>query len=228
MKKNLEPQIKVKVINYLICKNILKNTDTLINEFNIGDFSRRVDLALIKEDRMFAFEIKSEGDTLIRLKAQVEKYLEYFDKVTVITSPQHSKKALSLTPENVALWEVNESIIRVLRKGKTIINKDKLKMLQLMTAKDLRKVAKKNNIVLNSTQRNILEKNLIFIPSTTLRENAIKSLKDRYEKVNLAKIAKITVDDFSKNTKKLIAAKNRPEDTTSFIESLALIENELN
>ncbi|MEQ1298472.1 sce7726 family protein [Acinetobacter radioresistens] len=230
MTRNLEPQLKVLIINHLIAKGLIDKNDTLINEFNIGDFSRRVDLALIKENGIFAYEIKSDGDTLLRLKDQVDKYLEYFDKVTVITTPRHTQKALLLIPNNVALLELDDKTndVRVIKKGKFIKAADKLSMIQLMTMKDLIRVAKENKIII-SNKRTDLEKKILLLPKNKLRQYTILSLKKRFEKVNILNEEAITSNLF----KKQIPTNTRNETNIAsqldvLIANLHKLENELN
>lgn len=178
--KQLESDLKAIVIEQLINQNLLTSEDTIINELNLGDFSRRVDLAVIRKNKIYAYEIKSEGDSLTRLKPQVEKYLEYFDKVTVITAPKHTSKALQMTPGNVGIWEISASTISIIRKGKLSTKIDKLKFIDFMTVADLIKFAKSEGIALSNYKRSSLEQTLIYQPSSKLRQHAIEALKRRY------------------------------------------------
>ena len=108
-------------------------------------------------NKIYAYEIKSEGDTLTRLSPQVEKYLEYFDKVTVITAPKHTSKALHMTPSNVAIWEISNSTISIIRKGKLSSKINKLKFVDFMNVFGLIKYAGNEGIVLSSYKRSFLE-----------------------------------------------------------------------
>lgn len=178
--KQLESDLKALVIEQLINQKLLTSEDTIINELNLGDFSRRVDLAVIRKNKIYAYEIKSEGDTLARLSPQVEKYLEYFDKVTVITAPKHTSKALQMTPSNVAIWEISNSTISIIRKGRLSSKIDKLKFIDFMNVTDLIKYARNEGIVLSSYKRSSLEQTLIYQPSCKLRQYAVEALKQRY------------------------------------------------
>ncbi|MFW1774850.1 sce7726 family protein [Acinetobacter seifertii] len=182
MRKQLESEIKSIVISNLINRGLLSVEDTLINELNLGDFSRRVDLAVLKKNKIHAYEIKSEGDSLIRLNAQVQKYLEYFDKVTVVTAPKHTAKAVQMTPSNVAIWELSGSELKIIRKGRINSKIDKLKLIEFMTVSDLTRLAKNENIALTNTTRDFLAQNLIYLSSNKLRQSAIDALKNRYKK----------------------------------------------
>lgn len=184
MSKILEPELKRIVINYLLKKEVLQIDSTLINEYVIDKYSRRVDLALIKSKKLFAYEIKSSSDTLLRLQGQVSTYLQYFDKVTVITSPKHTQKALLSTPANVAIWEVNDESVKVIRAGKIKMISDKYNFLKLMPVTELAKLARENNIFVNLKRRNVLEQNLLYLPTALIRERALNYLSERYKKSN--------------------------------------------
>lgn len=190
--KQLEPDLKAIVIEQLINQNLLTSEDTIINEFNIGDFSRRVDLAVIRKNKIYAYEIKSEGDSLARLEPQVKKYLEYFDKVTVITAPKHTSKALKMTPSNVGIWEISASTISIIRRGKLSSKIDKLKFIDFMTVSDLIKFAKSERIALPNYKRSSLEQTLIFQPASKLRQHAVECLKRRYLKSSVKFLSNIS------------------------------------
>lgn len=181
--RSLEPEIKSSLINFLVKKGTLES-GLVINEFTIGDFSRRVDLAVIQNDRMLAFEIKSDADSLTRLEGQVEKYLQYFDKVTVVTAPKHTPKALELTPDNVAVWEIIGEKITIKRKGKISPVKNKNCLIEMMTVTELHKLSKKLLITTEGKRRKSLEAALINAPVNKLRREAIDSIILRYRKRN--------------------------------------------
>jgi len=185
MHKILEPELKLMVINYLLENGTFTENDTVINEFTIDKYSRRVDLALVKTNRLFAYEIKSNSDSLTRLNGQVTKYLEYFDKVTVITAPKHTLKALNSTPANVAIWEVDIDTIKVIRRGRSILITDKYKFLQLMTATELAKLARQHKLSVSLQRRKVFEQNLIYLPISTIRKYTLNFLRERYKKNNV-------------------------------------------
>lgn len=180
----LEADIKNIIINHLINNEIFEKSDTLINEFTIGDYSRRVDLALIKPNKLYAYEVKSASDNLLRLEGQIKTYLEYFDKVTVVAAAKHIDKILDLAPLNVAVWQLESEKIKVVRRGRTNTVSDKLKFLDLMTVSDLLKIIKYENLSVKKMRRNILEQNLIYLSIAKLRQYAIQSLQEKYKLTN--------------------------------------------
>lgn len=75
-------------------------------EFSVGKGSRRVDLAVLKDDELIGFEIKSDFDTLVRLCQQSNEYIKHFDKVILATTSKHLKRALDICPRELGIWVV--------------------------------------------------------------------------------------------------------------------------
>lgn len=183
--KTLESAIKALVINNIFIKE--NNTPAIdngfiIDEFSVANFSRRVDLIHIKNNQIFAYEIKSDFDSLTRLQGQVSEFVEHFDKVTVVAASRHIEKALLLTPKKVAVWEVLGGKLKVVRRGKTSPINDKMKFIRMMTLLELLALAKRSNIDIKEKKRKLVELSLLTLPTKKLREEAIKNLKTRYRK----------------------------------------------
>ncbi|VGP97124.1 hypothetical protein SB5439_03325 [Klebsiella variicola] len=186
--KMLESAIKALVIKDIFLKEnnaTAISNNFVIDEFSVANFSRRVDLIHSRNDKIFAYEIKSEFDSLSRLKGQVDEYLTHFDKVTVVAAPRHIDKALLLTPKHVAVWEVADSKLKIVRRGKILPITDKMKFIRMMTLIELLSLAKKSNIEIKDKKRKIVELSLLSIPTKYLREEAINNLKIRYSKREL-------------------------------------------
>jgi hypothetical protein len=63
----------------------------------------RADIALISS-RLDGFEIKSRHDSLERLPRQCAIYSRIFDRVTLVTSPYHLKRARRMIPSWWGIW----------------------------------------------------------------------------------------------------------------------------
>ncbi|MHA7845630.1 sce7726 family protein [Serratia sp. D1N4] len=208
--KVLESSIKSLVIRHLLHERNDKHTaknEFIINEFSIANFSRRVDLVLASKDKIFAFEIKSEFDSLKRLSGQVIEYLEHFDKVTVVVATKHIKKALQLTPDNVAIWEVSEQKLKVVRKGRIIKITDKFKFIKMMTLNELLNVAKKMNIEIKNKKRKFVELSLFSVPTVKLRKEAIDKIKNRYKKRGSNYFERLQIKNSNLEYDRLISSK---------------------
>lgn len=176
----LEPDIKALVLNHLKDNGRLTHDASIINEFTIDKFSRRVDLAAIENKSLVAFEIKSEADSLYRLGGQVEKYLEYFDRVTIVAASKHIEQIIKTIPHHVGVWEVSSGKIKIKRPGKRISIRDKSRLIGLMKASELLKLSNKLNLTPPSKTRLHLEAALQESSSATLKQAAIQSIKERF------------------------------------------------
>lgn len=183
--RNLESAIKTTVINHLMYKKNGLSSSTnafIINEFSIANFTRRVDLIQAKKNQLFAFEIKSESDSLYRLKGQVDEYLEHFDKVTVVAAPKHVARVLELTPKNVAVWEITGGDLKIIRRGNILKINNKYKFLRMMTLNELSVFAKKMGVDVKEKRRKNIELSLLNISSLKIRNEAIVNIRARYKK----------------------------------------------
>ena len=176
----LEIDIKSLVLNYLLEKQMVRPENLVINEFTYGNFSRRVDLAFIKNNEIYGIEIKSEFDTLNRLDGQVKEYLKVFDKVIVVVATKHLDHTLELLPESVALWEFNGERFKVVRRGKKVKIRDKSIFIDLMRVADLIKVSNCSGLSYETRSRRELSKVVSNLSTTKLREAAFTALFRRY------------------------------------------------
>ncbi|OCH53649.1 sce7726 family protein [Vibrio sp. ZF57] len=176
----LEIDIKSFTLNYLLDKQMVSSEDLVINEFTYGSFSRRIDLAFIKNNEIYGIEIKSEFDSLNRLDGQVKEYLKVFDKVIVVVATKHLEHALTHLPESVALWEFNEKGLKVVRRGKKVKIREKSTFIDIMRVTDLIKVSNGFGLNYETKNRHELSKVVSNLPITKLREAAFKALFRRY------------------------------------------------
>ena len=93
--------------------------ETLIrHEMGICAGKRRVDVALLNGE-LAGYEIKSDEDTLSRLGGQSADYGRVFDRVTLVTTARHQKKAMRLVPKwwgiIVARQEGGEAVLEEIR-----------------------------------------------------------------------------------------------------------------
>lgn len=117
-----EKEIKKTVLNYLLNKSELNKDVTIINELTIDSFSRRLDLAVLTNKKIVAYEIKSDADSLSRLSGQLEKYRQYVDKIIVITTPKYLDNILNLVSDNIEVWRVIEQKNNHRKKRKSFEN----------------------------------------------------------------------------------------------------------
>jgi hypothetical protein len=76
------------------------DTASMLTEFRVGQC--KVDVVVLNGTGT-AYEIKSERDSLVRLRNQVEHYLKVFASVNVIVGENHLEEVLNRTPEEVGV-----------------------------------------------------------------------------------------------------------------------------
>jgi len=205
--KFLEPDIKALALNYLRSKNLINDNSIIMNEFTIGSFSRRVDLVIYSDNKLIAFEIKSEADSLYRLNGQIDKYLEYFDKVIVISDSKFTSTIMTLLPESVGIWEVNCLKIKVIKRGKTKNKINNESLISMMDVTDLSKLSTKLKIKCDKN-RSSLEQSLITVSNNTLREAVYLSLSRKFSKVTNSFLGETRNREISKSDLKLLSRFN--------------------
>lgn len=82
------------------------NTATLLNEVRAGTCKADV---VVLNGTSTAYEIKSERDSLARLRNQVFNYRQVFATVNVVVSESHRSEALKATPEDVGVITLSEA-----------------------------------------------------------------------------------------------------------------------
>lgn len=180
-KKKSEQLIKEILLEHLLRKDE-SNNDFAITEFGVANFTRRVDVVASNNKNFYAFEIKSENDSLHRLDGQLTEYLNHFDKVIVVAAEKHIPNILLKAPFNVGVWEIKDSKLKVIRPGRTIRIKDKIKFLKMMTLSELVFLSKKMGVYSHKNRRNEFEALLIKLPVYILRNEALTFIKERYKK----------------------------------------------
>lgn len=190
-KRLLEPELKALIISKVI-DNKKNKINTIINEFTVSSFTRRVDLAIIKNNELHAYEVKSSADTLERLNGQIKEYIKHFDKVTIVADSKHISKILNTTPEYISVWEVKDGKIKIKRRGKKKIITDKSVFIKYFSLSDLYKIIKNENIKIKNNHRDDLESLAITISIGKLREYAINTIKAKYKMTSNYFIKKIS------------------------------------
>jgi hypothetical protein len=205
--KFLEADIKALTLNYLRDKKIIDQESIIMNELTLGKYIRRVDLAIFIKGKLVAFEIKSEADSLYRLDGQIDTYLEYFDKVIVVSDSKFIPKLINNLPEQVGIWEVSSSNIDVQVKGRLQNKIDKTKLIDYMDVVDLIKLSSKLSISTDK-DRVSLENSLINASNKALRNGVELSLKRKFKENNLIFLEQTKNKIISKNDLKLLSRFN--------------------
>ncbi|MEZ9561507.1 sce7726 family protein [Vibrio splendidus] len=180
-----EADYKVATIDWLISKGYLEKDAVLINELPVDNFNRRADL-VVANGKLHAFEIKSDVDSLTRLHGQIETYLAFFDKVTLVCSPKFTKKAIETLPDSVEILELTigsreEVSLKVKRRGRIEKVQSAGDFLSFVDKKYLVSALKSQNLACQvSEARNSLNEKVSRLPKSYWRNLVLDYLKNKY------------------------------------------------
>ncbi len=121
----------------------------IIDELGLCQGASRIDIAVIN-GLLHGYEIKSESDNLLRLPTQVEMYNKVLDKVTLVCSENHYKKAIAIIPEwwgIISASETNDGVVTfdIIRPAKENSNVDVMSVVQLLWKDELIAIIKSIN-----------------------------------------------------------------------------------
>lgn len=91
------------------------NTSTLLSEFRSGECKADV---VVLNGTSYAYEIKTELDSLERLENQIEEYKKLFDNIYVVTFSENVNKIGQLIPHDIGIIVLTEKYtLREIRKS---------------------------------------------------------------------------------------------------------------
>lgn len=126
-KINDAKHIKTRLIDYLL-KNYKTELIGIEVPYLLG--YRRADLVTIIDNKTVAFEIKSELDSLCKLSAQIDDYVDVFNEVYVVLAEKYKRSSIiSKLPQKVGIYYIDQNNkISLQRKAKEqrILNPEKL------------------------------------------------------------------------------------------------------
>ncbi len=109
-------QLKARLIDYLI-ESAGKANLLVGSEIMYGSENRFVDILALYSKKTVAFEIKSDLDSLERLKLQLQQYSEVFDYTYVLTTSKHYKKVLSMINQNTGVYVYKDGVIKIIKEA---------------------------------------------------------------------------------------------------------------
>ncbi len=107
-----------KEIKYLIFKklfNLEEPNSVFLNEFTVDLV--RADIAVFNGN-IHLLEIKSSKDSLRRLETQINYFLAYSEKCSLIIHTRHYSKAVKIIPKTVGIWVIEKDKIIIDRPAK--------------------------------------------------------------------------------------------------------------
>lgn len=177
-----EEEIKSRLIDYLLSK-LHKRKIVLCSELPFADRNRRADLVTLLHDRIIAFEIKSQKDSLEKLQSQLEDYQKSFDFVYLVLAPKHIKSARKIANRKVGILSITDSGIQELRQAVVQKRLDKALLLSLLTKQQLSSFTIINNFKNTAlhSKHEIIDNIKKKLPLSIIRSFVIKSLTSKYQ-----------------------------------------------
>jgi len=117
MKLN-EPQIKTAVLNQLRRAKRIDGSSIVTSELPLVGTGVRADLAFLAKKRMVGVEIKSDFDSLRRLRRQMDVYIHYFDLTILVLGETTSRKVDLVDYPDVEVWALREGKLKKVQGAK--------------------------------------------------------------------------------------------------------------
>ena len=134
---NSAEYIKCLFIDYLLSKN---EKQIIGNEFMYGIKRKLVDLIVLKKNKTFAVEIKSNNDNLIRLEEKIKEYKKIFDYVLIVTTEKHKNNIIGKVSDDIGIYIIQDDLSTIKVRNPRIQNsKDKIELLYSINARYLYK-----------------------------------------------------------------------------------------
>lgn len=121
--KNINQRLTANVLKEMITSFLLSHDNNGIIGYEVmyGSSRRVADMVFISRGHSYAIEIKSEFDSIARLKGQLQEYHTLFDYILIFSAPNHIDAINAVLPEYVGLYCINET--GILRKQRQKINR---------------------------------------------------------------------------------------------------------
>jgi hypothetical protein len=136
-KNNLDDKaIRSKILTSLYHENVQSKGTIIIEELDLCLGEARIDLAVINGIAK-GIEIKSDKDSLDRLKHQILVYNKVFDVMEIVIGESHRESVLNMVPDwwgvsVVVLKNSNQLVYNKIRGSKVNKAKDPLSVIQLL------------------------------------------------------------------------------------------------
>lgn len=192
---------KKTIIGHKIVNNIVMNTyfgerkvkyhfsrkymdrpdETSVFEFNVG--SSRLDYARLN-GHSYAYEIKTELDTLDKLDKQIADYSKVFEYVHVVCHPDHYKKVLAKVPEycGIITYNTEKKEFPFSFRKKRILNSaiDPNFQLSALTTKELEKILKVEGMQVPGNRSEREEQILNYVTKNRINHHFKETVKRRF------------------------------------------------
>lgn len=165
------------------------NTATLLNEVRAG--SCKADVVVLNRTST-AYEIKSERDSLVRLKKQTESYRQVFATVNVVVSKSHLSSVLQLIADDVGVIALSERFtFQTIREAQNLPERLKPTMVLDLLRFDevieiLHRLGREAPEVPNTMIRSEFRRIFDTLDPIVVHEEMVKTLRGSRSQANLA------------------------------------------
>lgn len=175
-----DADIRKPLLSWIVSQHINDGATEVLEEFDVLRPSGRIDIAVINGE-ICGFEIKSDCDTLSRLKFQIPAFSKCFDKISIVTTRKHLRKARNTIPKcwGLLLFESDGSF-RIARHAKQNTETDLRSILFSLTKEELIQVSRGAGASLSSSRnKNDMVEFIIRHPKDTVLLHARNVLRQR-------------------------------------------------
>lgn len=170
-------QLKVKFIEWLIRNN---NTDIVIgNEVLFSENECRADIVMLKNNKIYAYEIKSDSDNFLDFDKQISNYLTTFNYTYLIITSKHAKQIEKISHYNIGIYIYIDNQFTLIQKPILSKQISKHNLLTFLKKTELLSLINKNGYSKYSvfTLRDIVSKRCSM---KKIQNACFNSLKTRY------------------------------------------------
>ncbi|MBB6021370.1 hypothetical protein HNR77_002465 [Paenibacillus sp. JGP012] len=193
-----------KVKYHLLLKYLNRKEEVSMFELNIG--TSRLDFARIN-GHSYAYEIKTELDSLDKLEKQIADYSKAFEYVQVVCHPDHYNKVKEKVPDycGIVTYNSNKENLPFSFKQKRSVNYEIDPVIQIssLTTKELEKILKDQRVESIPQNRKCREDLIMSLLSNKQINHHFKErVKERFQKRwvficdNITKIEPIDIQAF--------------------------------
>ncbi len=176
--------MKANEIKIIFIKWLLKKYPSGIigNEVLFSSNQYRTDILQIINNKMHAYEIKSDSDNLENIEQQLQNYLETFDYTSLIFTEKYSNEKINKIDNLVGLYLITkDKKIKKIRQAKISNQIKKENLLCFLHKKELINILNEKGL----SQLSVFElrKNARKIPLNIIKTASIDILAHRYSKL---------------------------------------------
>ncbi len=173
--------LKVEFINWLIKRYKAENI-ILGNEVLFSVDKCRADIVMLKNNKIFAYELKSDSDNFIDIDVQLNHYMTTFNYTYIVLTAKHKKQIDILSQYNIGIILYEKFRFKILKNPtlSKIISIDNLvEFLHKNEMKELIQIPKINKTSVFK-YRNIVSNKC---SKKKIQEQAYKTLEKRYARL---------------------------------------------